>query len=153
MGTRVPHDPNYTALVGKAVYFFAYYEWAMIYLIEQFKPGFVRRYARGKPMTSGKVRDALQAVLADLATTYAAVSMTDLQACLDEFTKLIKRRNALIHAHPITDHDGAQVLNYQASPDSALPDMKWPAQEVEAAIQAFDSAACATNELLHRLLK
>ncbi len=41
MQNRVPFDPNYTALVGTAVYVFAYYEWAVIYLIQQFKPGFV----------------------------------------------------------------------------------------------------------------
>jgi hypothetical protein len=41
MPVRVPYDPDYNALVGTAVYVFAYYEWAAIYIIEQFKPGFV----------------------------------------------------------------------------------------------------------------
>lgn len=32
MHTRVPHDSDYVNLVGTAVYVFAYYEWAVIYL-------------------------------------------------------------------------------------------------------------------------
>ncbi|SRR6266516_1645351 len=153
MRTRVPYDPAYTALLGTAVYVFAYYEWAVIYLIQQFKPGFVGRYCQGAPMTSGKVRQELEAVLKDPGTSYTAVRKAELQGCLDQFARLIGRRNALIHAHPITNHDGAQILSYQTNVERPLPDMKWPVAEVEAAIRAFDDAACATNALLHRLLK
>lgn len=151
--TRVPYDPQYTALVGTAVYVFAYYEWAVIYLIQQFKPGFVSRYCRGAPMTSGGVRRELEEVITSPHTAYTAVTKAELEACFQEFARLIDKRNALIHAHPITDHDGSQILNYQARVDRPLPDMKWPIAEVEAAIAEFDLAACAANELLHRLLK
>lgn len=68
--TCVPHDPQYTALVGTAVYVFAYYEWAIIYLIQQYKPEFVARYCREAPMTSGGVKKALEAILSDPQTTY-----------------------------------------------------------------------------------
>ena len=152
MHTRVPYDPRYTALVGTAVYVFAYYEWAVIYLIQQYRPGFVGRYSRGAAMTSGGVKKELQAVLADPDTAYRAVSKAELQGCLDEFGRLINMRNALIHAHPITDHDGSQMLSYQTAIGRPLSDIKWPVSEVEAAIRAFDSAACSANELLHRLL-
>ncbi|MGC1817102.1 MAG: hypothetical protein WA900_05555 [Casimicrobiaceae bacterium] len=151
--TRVPYDSKYTALVGTAVYVFAYYEWAVIYLIQQFKPGFVARYCRGAPMTSGAVKKELEAVVADHQTTYTAVTRAEVEACVEEFAHLIDKRNALIHAHPITDHDGSQILNYQARVDRPLPDMKWPVAEVEAAIGEFDKAACSANDLLHRLLK
>lgn len=153
MRTRVPYDANYTALVGTAVYVFAYYEWAIIYLIQQYKSGFVGRYCRGSPMTSGVVRRELEGVLADQQTKYAVVAKAELQACHDEFARLVEKRNALIHAHPVTDHDGSQILNYQARVDRPLPDMKWPVAEVEAAIREFDVAACDANALLHRLLK
>jgi len=65
----------------------------------------------------------------------------------------VHKRNALIHAHPITDQDGSQILSYQGRADRPLPDMKWPVAEVQAAIREFDAAACKANELLHRLLK
>ena len=151
--TRVPYDPQYTALVGKAVYVFAYYEWAVIYLIEQFKPGFVNRYCRGAPMTSGGVKKELEGVVNSHGTILSNVSRPELEACVMRFSALVKKRNALIHAHPITDRDGSQILNYQARVDRPLPDMKWPVSEVEAAITEFDSAACEANALLHRLLK
>lgn len=151
--TRVPYDSQYTALVGTAVYVFAYYEWTVVYLIEQFKPGFVGRYCRGAPMSSGPVKKRLEAVLADPQTGYTVVAKSELEACAQEFARLIDKRNALIHAHPITDRDGSQILNYQASIDRPLPDMKWPIAEVESIIAEFDQAACSANELLHRLLK
>ena len=153
MRTRVPYDPNYTALVGTAVYVFAYYEWEVIYLIQQFKPGFVERYCRGAPMPSGGVKKELEAVLKDSGIAYTAVTRLELQACFDEFARLIEKRNALIHAHPITDYDGSQILNYQAKVDRPLPDMKWPVAEVEAIVREFDAAACIANDLLHRLLR
>jgi hypothetical protein len=152
MQTRVPHDPAYTALIGTAVYVFAYYEWAVIYLIQQFKPGFVSRYSRGAPMTSGGVKAELLSILNESSVSYTAVSKAEMQACHDEFSRLIDKRNALIHPHPITDHDGSQVLNYQTRPDRSLPDMKWQVSEIERAIQDFDAAACSSNTLLHRLL-
>lgn len=153
MKTRVPCDPEYASLIGTAVCVFAYYEWALIYLIQQFRPGFVSQYSRGAPMTSGQVKQELQSVLKDPSTAYAAVSKADLQGCLDEFQRLIHKRNALIHAHPITDHDGSQILNYQSAVDRPLPNVRWPGSEVEAAIRVFDDAACAANSLLHRLIK
>ena len=152
MPIRVPFDPNYTALVGTAVYVFAYYEWAVIYLIQQFKPGFVVRYCRGAPMTSGQVKRELESILNDAAIVYTRVSCTELQTCCNLFASLIDKRNSLIHAHPITDTDDSQILNYQARVDRPLPDMKWPVAAVNEALQEFDAAACDANALLHRLL-
>ena len=152
MATRVPFDPTYTALVGTAVYVFAYYEWAVIHLIQQFKPGFVSRYCRGTAMPSGQVKRKLDAILRDPVTVYNNVSRAELEACCHRFGSLIDKRNALIHAHPITDTDGGQILNYQSRIDRALPDMKWPVASVQQVLQEFDAAACNANELLHRLL-
>ena len=152
MATRVPYDPSYTALVGAAVYVFAYYEWAVIYLIQQFKPGFVARYCRGGPMTSAQVKRELQTILDDKATIYTHVSRAELVACRNRFALLIDKRNALIHAHPITDTDGSKILNYQTRVDRPLPDMKWPVATVSGALHEFDAAACEANALLHRLL-
>jgi hypothetical protein len=152
MPVRVPYDPNYTALVGTAVYVFAYYEWAVIYLIEQFKPGFVARYCRGAPITSGQVRRELESLLNNTGTVYTKVSRAELQDCCNLFANLIDKRNALIHAHPITDTDGSQILNYQAKVDRPLPDMRWPVATVKEILREFDAAACDANALLHRLL-
>jgi len=149
--TRVPVDDSYAALVGKAVYGFAYYEWMIIYAIDYLRSGFVSKYARGDSMTSGRVREALQHTLDSPHVSFAKVSKAELQACCDEFEKLIVKRNALIHAHPITDSDGSQILAYQTKGTKPLPDMKWPKAEVESIIREFDAAACGAGVLLDRL--
>ena len=77
--------------------------------------------------------------------------VSDLKRICDDFDILIVKRNALIHAHPITDTDGAQILAYQTQVTKPLPDMKWPKTEVESIIAAFDAAACEAGSLLEHL--
>ena len=149
--TRVPVDDSYVALVGKAIYVFAYYEWSIIYIIAHFQDGFVSEYSRGKPMTSGRVRQEFEKAINHPLASYAKVSKIELQACCAEFEKLIVKRNALIHAHPVTDLNGSQILAYQTAITMPLPDIKWPRTEVEAIIQEFDAAACSAGNLLSRL--
>lgn len=135
--TRVPVDDSYVALVGKAVYVFAYYEWTIIYIIEYLRSGFVGQYSRGKPLTSGNVKDEFRNTIDNLPLSFQKVPVSDLQKICDEFDKLIVKRNALIHAHPATDSDGAQILAYQTKTTKPLPDMKWPKTEVESIIAVF----------------
>lgn len=149
--TRVPVDDQYVALVGKAVYVFAYYEWAMIWIIELMENGFVGKYSRVEKLKSKDVGNKLQKIIQKPTTNFSKVSKQALQDCCDKFKKLIIKRNALIHAHPCTDSDGSQILSYQTKTTEALPDMKWPKHEVEAIISEFDLAACAAGTLLDRL--
>ena len=147
--TRVPVDDEYAAVVGKAVYVFAYYEWTIVYLIEYLKSGFVSWYSRGASLTSGNVRQEFQNAI-NAMVDGGLVSRADFQSCCDEFDRLIVKRNALIHAHPCTDSDGSQILSYQTKITKPLPDMKWPKHEVEAVIAEFDQAACSAGSVLDR---
>jgi hypothetical protein len=104
-------------------------------------------------MTSGLVRREFESILNDPATDYTKITRPELKTCCDLFASLVEKRNALIHAHPITDTDGSQILNYQTGPDRPLPDMKWPIVTVDMVHQEFDAAACNANALLYRLLK
>ena len=149
--TRVPVDDSYAALVGKAVYVFAFYEWTIIYSIECLQSGFVHKYSRDSSMTSGAVRQELQNTVSSPLVSFDKVSQAELQACCDEFERLIIKRNALIHAHPVTDSDGSHILAYQTKTTKPLPDMKWPRSEVEAFIQEFDAAACRSGVILDSL--
>ena len=54
----------------------------------------------------------------------------------------MQKRNALIHAHPITDDSGAQILNYQASLAKQISDMKWEVASLQEFIHEVDAAAC-----------
>ena len=149
--TRIPVNDEYAALVGKAVYVFAYYEWTIIYIIEYLENGFVSDYSRGKPMTSGAVLKKLKEVVANLSSLPNGIIQTELDKCIDDFADLIVKRNALIHAHPCTDDDGSQILNYQTNPTKTLPDMKWPKNEVEEIILEIDKIACVAGKILDKL--
>lgn len=149
--TRVPVDDGYAALVGKAVYVFAYYEWALIYIVEFLRSGFVAEYSRGRSLTSGDVEKRFRSVIEDPATNFSRVSKDELLRCADRFRDLIVRRNALIHAHPCTDTDGSQILTYQTRSSKPLPDMKWPVPELVSIISTFDVAACDAGVVLDRL--
>lgn len=102
-------------------------------------------------MTSGAVKNEFQSILGNPAISFAKVSQVELQECCDTFERLIVKRNALIHAHPCTDSNGAQILSYQTKATKPLPDMKWPQAEIEAIIKEFDVAACDAVSLLDRL--
>jgi len=149
--TRVPVDDAYAALVGKAVYVFAYYEWTIIYIVEFLRNGFVSQYSRGNPLTSGNVRSEFQSTINSLSASFTRLPVSDLQEICNDFERLIIKRNALIHAHPVTDSDGAQILAYQTKVTKPLPDMKWPKLEVESIITEFDHAACEASSILDRL--
>jgi hypothetical protein len=147
---RVSVDDAYAAIIGKAVYVFAYYEWTIIWVIELMQNGFLETYSRGTPMTSGDVGKKLQTLIDSPATDFTKLSKSELQECCDEFKSLVVRRNALIHAHPCTDSNGSQILAYQTKITKPLPDMSWPRSEVEAIVSKFDHAACNAGMLLDK---
>ena len=147
MKTTVPFDVDYVKLVGTAVYLFSYYEWRIIYIIEQLERGFVAEYSRGKPMTSGTVQARFERALDQDAGGHD-VDTTALRSCCQEFAGLRQERNALIHAHPITDSDGAQILNYQSELSKPISDKTWKDGDVENFIEQVDAAACRAGKLM-----
>jgi hypothetical protein len=148
---RVPFDPGYTARLGTAVYLFAYYEWTVIYIINCLEPGFVATYSRGKPIMSGGVAAKLQELIDSSDTDFTRVSKEELQAVQTEFKALVEQRNALIHAHPGTDTNGDQILNYQGRTSKAISDMKWPEEELARFTVDVDESACAAGDVLDKL--
>ncbi len=151
--TRVPVDDEYAALVGKAVYVFAYYEWTIISILEFLEKGFVHRYCRGNSMTSGKVKIHFQKVINNPNTNFSKVTQHELQDYCNTFGEMIEKRNSLIHAHPCTDVNGAYILNYQTKTSKPLHDIKWPVGEVEKLIHEFDNAEITVANLLDKLRK
>ena len=150
MNVRVPFDPDYIRLVGTAVYVFAYYEWTIIYIIELLSPGFVSEYSRQKKMTSGHVEKRLEAL--SKAPGAREVDADALVRCSTDFSSLVPRRNALIHAHPITDAPtGAQLLNFQSLPSAPITDMKWTADAVKQFTRDVDEAAVRAGCLFDAL--
>ena len=148
--TRVPFEESYVCLLGQAVYLFAYYEWQIICIINSLSQGFVREYSRGKPLTSRAVHKRFVAELAK-GNAPSGASLASLEACRDTFHNLIPRRNALVHAHPITDKVEGQIVAFQAGPVKPIRDLKWDRDHLQAFIQDVDEAACEAGALFDRL--
>jgi len=151
--TRIPVNDEYAVLVGKAVYVFAYYEWTIIWIIEFLEPGFVMKYSRERTITSGGVKNKFQKTIDALHTVPKGITKNELKECLNKFSHLIVKRNALIHAHPGTDSDGSQILSYQTQPSKPLPDMKWPSSEVKKIISEIDKIGCEASSTLDKIRK
>jgi hypothetical protein len=149
--TRIPVDDAYAALLGKAVYVFAYYEWTIIYIIECLENGFVARYSRGKSMVSGNVRCEFQKIIRRLPVSFNTDFAAELQTLCDRFEELIIKRNALIHAHPTSDENGTQILIYQTNIAKPLPDMTWRKLDLEQITAEFDLAACQAGSIFDRI--
>lgn len=152
MQTRVPCDDVYVAFVGKAVYLFSYYEWIVIYITEKLQPGFLAEYCRGhwRGMTAGQVSGRLKIAVEHYAGD-KGVEKDELMCCWSAFDTLLLKRNALIHAHPISDVDGAQILSYQGSPSRQISDLKWQAVHLKKFLHELDDAAVQANQLFARL--
>ena len=144
---RIPYDKEYVQALGLAVYAFAYYEWGIVYIIEQLQPGFLGEYCREKAVTSGGVYKMFKEVLKAQSSDTPAGT----QSLCDGFGLLVKKRNALIHAHPITDKDGSQILNYQGSLQKAISDKKWSIEEIEKFTEEVDSEAVKANGIFYAL--
>ena len=103
--------------------------------------GFVHTYSREKIFTADGVRKQLLETIENLPESFDVVLKSDLHAIHEQFADLIIRRNALVHAHPITDEDGSQISGYQAHTSKPIPDIDWRKGDIEALIQDIDVAA------------
>ena len=152
MNIRTPYNEKYVKSLGLAVYLFASYEWNIIYIIERLEPGFVTEYCRENPMTSWKVWKRLEKAL-EQDTGCHSVDKIEMESCCKEFNTLRIKRNALIHAHPITDIDGAQILNYQGKISRSISDKKWKIEDIEEFIEEICPARSRANKIQHGLKK
>lgn len=151
--TRVPVNDEYAKIVGKAIYMFAYYEWTIIYIIENLKPGYINEYSRMTIKTSGTVSKDLKEVIDSLDSIFTS-KKNNLEACHKSFSELIEKRNALMHAHPVTDEDDGQIMAYQANPDKkVISDMVWSPTKVEELIKEIDVAAVEAGSVLEKVSK
>jgi hypothetical protein len=151
--TRIPVNDDYASIVGKAVYVFAYYEWIIICIIDALNKGFVNEYSRPtkKAYTSGSVKRKLRNAIDTSTNLLSQSTLEDMEKCFEAFSDLIEKRNALIHAHPITHLDNSQILASQTKSSKAISDMIWPQSEVEKLISEIDNSALLASEIFTNL--
>lgn len=148
---RIPHDEEYVAALGRAVYGFAYCEWRVIYLIDRLEPGFVRRYIDSNPpMTSGVVARRLREALDRYreGAQHDARKVLKIEKCRLSFDELLEARNSLIHAHPITDDDGTtQLLHYQSF--RAVHGERWSLERIKRFAHDASMASLAVGQIYY----
>jgi len=136
-----PRDPEYVEALGRAVYNFAYLEWAIVNIIERLEPGYVYEYLSQKK-TAGKVAYDLDKAIRRAKGHAAEAALTALHK---KFVGLRDRRDKLLHANPMAAPDGAPQLRYQAR------DIAWDLDTVLKAATKFSEAANTAVHLYYEL--
>jgi len=106
--STIPHDADYVARLGMAVYAFAYTEWLIIYLVTWLEPS--RSVRELGQEWSRQIGRALQEAL---AKADLPASLRDLNLG-DRWLEVLESRNDIIHAHPATDKLAGQRLHRTA---------------------------------------
>jgi hypothetical protein len=135
---RIFVDDPYLVALGRCLFVFAGLEWNAVWCGEKISPGFLDA-ARGK--TAGSIA-------ADLEPLAAALPAGTVQArCLaaaQEFRRLVRVRNGIMHAQPCHTRTGEDQLVREGA--------IWTIPELETAADEFASCSVTLNDLFHHWL-
>ncbi len=104
---RIPHDPEYVARLGAAVYAFAYTEWLIFELVQLVDPTIPI-----SDLIAMHARDVAPALRRGLGNRGVVSDIPD------RWRALVQARHDIIHAHPATDAVEGQRL-YRCLPRRA----------------------------------
>ena len=79
------------------------------------------------------------------------VDAARIRPCLAQFRRLVDGRNSLIHAHPITDLDGSQVLKHQGK--HGRGGLTWAREEIDDFAAQVSEAACTAIEVRRMIVE
>ena len=136
---RVPIDEPYLTAVGLAVICFARLEWNAAWCCEKIERGYIHTI-EAKRKTAGDIAQDL----ARLARGHPDLKIReDLGKGAEEFVRLVRRRNALMHANPATAPNGDQRLFRNH--------VEWSIQMVNDVSDEFVEAGGVLNHHVHLL--
>jgi hypothetical protein len=133
---RLPMDEEYIKWLGVAVYSFAYMEGTVIDIYRFLDDSFAQKYFRAeKGITSGQLKNHFESFLNKNKSSLVlpvGVKIQDIETVFNEFHDLTERRNALIHAHPVTLPSGGEGLAFQTGkPKAKEKDVVWELNEIK----------------------
>lgn len=141
--SRIPADPEYLSLLGRAFYNFTYLEWIVVCTIAKLSSDGFSSVPRRQP--ASKIAKAL---ISNIAATEPPLP-NDLRRGLvklhQSYLEAIAHRNKLLHAHPYSTESGDQRLSGGG--------VDWPSELVEEAAQFFEDVAIQANHIFHGALK
>ena len=119
--------------------------------MEQLQSGFVEKLFPWKADDFGRRSQCIQGGNETGSERIIMETRRRFRDCFNEFDRLKPKRDALVHAHPITDIDGAQILNYQGELSKPISDLKWDEEKVCDFARDIDAAVCRASELFHKI--
>lgn len=133
---RISVDATYLTALGRAAYCFAYMEWAAVYCGEKLNSGYVGTVAI---KTAGEIAR-------DIAGSVSLIPDTSKQArcrtAVNEFRRLVDRRNDLVHANPATVGSEQRLVRHGAP---------WQPTEIDDLADDFAACAIELNDLHHHV--
>jgi hypothetical protein len=139
-------DPNYLRALGQAIFSFAVLEYRIIGIIEKLEPGYIDQY-RASRMSALKIVGRLKTAVGKIPPTGEQLSDA-LLSLHEDFVRLAKARNDLLHANPATLQDGTQGLIRQHFESHII----WDIAAVDAATEAFEIAGDRASDIFFNLL-
>lgn len=136
---RVAVSPEYLSAIGIAMFCFAELEWNAVWCCERIKTGSLSELSKE---TAGGIAKTLIAITATLA---ASPDKERLSGLATRFSDLVETRNAILHAEPGTETDGAQRLFRN--------DIPWTPDTLNDAADAFTECSIELNGCLYGFLK
>jgi hypothetical protein len=104
---RSPVKPDYVNALGLAAYTFATCEWQVVWCSEKIRAGSLRKLV-GDERTAG----AIAKFFIDLTRNMPKSSeREELKVAAEEFARLVKIRNAILHGKPCTGPSGEARLS------------------------------------------
>ena len=134
---RVPVDQDYLAAIGRATYCFARLEWVAVYCGNKLKSGYVNCVAK---KTAGQVSKDIKRFASRSTDNSKRVRY---EAAVDEFDRLVCRRNGLMHANPGTAGIDQRLFRHGAP---------WQPSDIDDLADEFAACENELNELFHKIL-
>ena len=137
---RQPVKPDYTHALGQAAFCFAICEWNAVWSCERISPGSLRKIVDDE-LTAGRIAKRFIDLVRNMPKS---TTRDELSASAQDFARLVRVRNDILHGKPCTGPNGEARL----SSSRALEII-----DLEDAADAFSECSSKVNGILHGFLK
>lgn len=104
---QIPVENDYLLALGRAAYNFAYLEWGIIHLADQYTQGFLEL---SHTLTAGQISRQFGEIVIRMPDDFE--QKTEVEEVATQFGSLVVNRNKLMHGNPFSADGGEQRLTY-----------------------------------------
>jgi hypothetical protein len=136
---RQPLEDEYSHALGVATFCFAICEWNAVYCAQRINPGSLQRFVKDE-LTAGRIAKKLCDLVRSMPKSR---HRGELQAAADDFAKLVRLRNSILHGKPCSNAAGETRLSAKGILEVC---------DLENAADRFSACSQELNRLLHGFL-